>query len=166
MNGLDFFVKFSGEKFSWHILQKLPYTINLHYENSKNVLVKELIELRRIPLQFVKPKVSSFSMFLYRTVPCQCINVWNKYSDNFIDITSSDCDRIWLVTNFNSGNNDVKDYSSLANINSHLVLTCQISVLRFSFSHIRLFSNNSGDSNNNLEHIYCYDNVWKWKSLR
>ncbi|VBB25462.1 unnamed protein product [Acanthocheilonema viteae] len=36
---------------------KLPYAMNLHYGNSKNVLVKELMELKRIPLRFVKPKI-------------------------------------------------------------------------------------------------------------
>ncbi|CAG9537658.1 unnamed protein product [Cercopithifilaria johnstoni] len=36
---------------------KLPYAMNLRYGNSKNVLVKELIELRQIPLKFVKPKI-------------------------------------------------------------------------------------------------------------
>ncbi|VDK71437.1 unnamed protein product [Litomosoides sigmodontis] len=36
---------------------ELPCTMNLHYGNSKNVLVKELMELRRVPLQFVKPVI-------------------------------------------------------------------------------------------------------------
>uniref|UniRef100_A0A0R3RL36 EF-hand domain-containing protein n=1 Tax=Elaeophora elaphi TaxID=1147741 RepID=A0A0R3RL36_9BILA len=36
---------------------KLPYAMNLHYENSKNVLVTELMELQRIPLRFIKPKI-------------------------------------------------------------------------------------------------------------
>ncbi|VDK83604.1 unnamed protein product [Onchocerca ochengi] len=36
---------------------KLPYAMNLYYGNSKNVLVKELTEIQRIPLKFVKPKI-------------------------------------------------------------------------------------------------------------
>ncbi|EFO23444.2 hypothetical protein LOAG_05044 [Loa loa] len=36
---------------------KLPYAINLHHENSKNVLVKELTELQRVPLKFIRPKI-------------------------------------------------------------------------------------------------------------
>lgn len=36
---------------------KLPYAMNLYYGNSKNVLVKELTDLRRIPLKFIKPKI-------------------------------------------------------------------------------------------------------------
>lgn len=44
-------------------LQKLPYAMNLHYGNSKNVLVKELTELQRIPLKFIRPKVSYLNIF-------------------------------------------------------------------------------------------------------
>ncbi|VDM94959.1 unnamed protein product [Thelazia callipaeda] len=36
---------------------KLPYAVNLHYERSANVLVKEHISLQRIPLKFIKPKI-------------------------------------------------------------------------------------------------------------
>ncbi|KAM3719237.1 EF-hand calcium-binding domain-containing protein [Dirofilaria immitis] len=36
---------------------KLPYAMNLHYGNSKNILVKELTEVQRIPLKFIKPKI-------------------------------------------------------------------------------------------------------------
>uniref|UniRef100_A0A915PU25 EF-hand domain-containing protein n=1 Tax=Setaria digitata TaxID=48799 RepID=A0A915PU25_9BILA len=36
---------------------KLPYAMNLEYGNSRNVLVKELIDLQRIPLKFITPKI-------------------------------------------------------------------------------------------------------------